>query len=61
MATTEGLLLQTECDIDEEIQRLMDEDAFTVDEWRFIDGSLHSLSGNALTCLIYEPVWRRGL
>ncbi|KAK2594899.1 hypothetical protein QQS21_007398 [Conoideocrella luteorostrata] len=52
VTVTEGLQLQRECEIDEEIQRLMSEDALTADEWRFIDATLHVLSGNVLVSTI---------
>lgn len=52
VAMTEALQLQIEVDIDTEIQRLIDEDALTAEEWRFVDATLHVMSGNVFVSTV---------
>ncbi|PFH57673.1 hypothetical protein XA68_14701 [Ophiocordyceps unilateralis] len=52
VAVAEVLQLQMECEIDEEIERLVREDALTADEWRFVDATLHTMTGNVLVSII---------
>lgn len=52
IALTKALQLQMECEIDEEVQRLIDENILTADEWQFIDATLHLISGNVFTSIV---------
>ncbi|KAF3482463.1 uncharacterized protein GIQ15_05222 [Arthroderma uncinatum] len=51
MDMTRGLLFQVECEIDEELERLMREDTLSADEWRFVDATIHTMAGNVLSCI----------
>jgi hypothetical protein len=48
----QGLLFQVECQIDEEIQHLIDSGVLTEEEWIFVDASLYMVSGNAFTSVV---------
>ncbi|RDA87821.1 hypothetical protein CP532_2963 [Ophiocordyceps camponoti-leonardi (nom. inval.)] len=52
VALSQALQYQVECEIDEELKRLMDEDALTAEEWRFVDATLSVMSGNVLVSTI---------
>ncbi|KAJ6061414.1 uncharacterized protein N7446_005534 [Penicillium canescens] len=52
VAITEALQLQIEVDIDAEIQRMVDMDELTAEEWRFIDATLHVMSGNVFVSTV---------
>lgn len=43
-----AMQFQTECEIDEEVSKLIDEDALTADEWLFLDASVYVMTGNVL-------------
>ncbi|OJJ32700.1 hypothetical protein ASPWEDRAFT_174147 [Aspergillus wentii DTO 134E9] len=44
--------LQTETKLDTEIDRLISEDVLTAEEWRFVDGILYAMTGNAMGSVI---------
>ncbi|KAJ6050227.1 hypothetical protein N7444_006943 [Penicillium canescens] len=48
----QALQLQIEVDIDAEIQRMVDMDELTAEEWRFIDATLHVMSGNVFVSTV---------
>ncbi|KFY93583.1 hypothetical protein V500_03648 [Pseudogymnoascus sp. VKM F-4518 (FW-2643)] len=52
VAMTQAFQFQIECDIDDKIQQLVTEDDLTADEWRFIDATLHVMSGNTFTSTV---------
>ncbi|KAJ5172263.1 hypothetical protein N7492_004856 [Penicillium capsulatum] len=52
ISMTEALQLQIEVDIDAEIQRMIDGDALTAEEWRFIDATLYVMSGNVFVSTV---------
>ncbi|OJJ33320.1 hypothetical protein ASPWEDRAFT_30406 [Aspergillus wentii DTO 134E9] len=52
VAMTQALQLQIETEIDDEIQRMMSEDTLTAEEWRFIDATLHVMSGNVFVSTV---------
>jgi hypothetical protein len=52
VAMTQALQLQIEVDIDDEIQRMVDENVLTVEEWRFVDATLHVMSGNVFVSTV---------
>jgi hypothetical protein len=47
-----ALQLQTECQIDDELEHLINTGVLDEEDWRFIDGVLLVLSGNVLTCVV---------
>lgn len=52
IAMTQALQFQIECEIDAEIQQLMEGNVLTADEWEFIGATLHVMSGNVLVSTI---------
>lgn len=46
VAMTEALQLQIEVDTDVDIQRMIQENVLTAEEWRFVDATIHVMSGN---------------
>lgn len=52
VAMAQSLQLQIETEIDLEIERLMTEDTLTGEEWRFIDATLHVMSGNVFVSTV---------
>lgn len=52
VAMTEALQLQIEVEIDAEIQRMISEDLLTVEEWRFVDATVHVMSGNVFVSTV---------
>lgn len=52
VAMTEALQLQIEVDVDMEIQRMIEEDILTAEEWRFVDATLHVMSGNVFVSTV---------
>ncbi|XP_044717143.1 putative Aristolochene synthase [Hirsutella rhossiliensis] len=42
VAVTQGLQFQIECEIEAELQQLIDMDILTTDEWQFINATLHA-------------------
>ncbi|RDA92444.1 hypothetical protein CP533_6459 [Ophiocordyceps camponoti-saundersi (nom. inval.)] len=52
VAISQGLQYEIECQIDEELKRLIREDALTAEEWRFVDATLSVMSGNVLVSTI---------
>ncbi|KAF3020906.1 hypothetical protein E8E14_000457 [Neopestalotiopsis sp. 37M] len=49
---TQMLQFQVECEIDHELQALIQENILEADEWRFIDATLYAMSGNVLVSTI---------
>ncbi|KAJ5216389.1 uncharacterized protein N7498_002796 [Penicillium cinerascens] len=52
VAMTQSLQFQIETEIDVEIERLITEDALTGEEWRFVDATLHVMSGNVFVSTV---------
>ncbi|CRG87145.1 hypothetical protein PISL3812_04160 [Talaromyces islandicus] len=52
VAMTQAFQLQIETEIDIELERLIAEDALTSEEWRFIDATLHVMSGSVFAAII---------
>lgn len=48
----QGVLFQVECQMDKEIQRLVEAEMLTDDERVFLDASLFMVSGNVLTSIV---------
>lgn len=46
IAMTEAFQLQIEVNIDAELQRMIEENILTSEEWRFVDATIHVMSGN---------------
>ncbi|PWY90688.1 hypothetical protein BO70DRAFT_75875 [Aspergillus heteromorphus CBS 117.55] len=51
---TQALVLELETEIDAEIDRLIGENAFTTEEWRFVDTTLNTLGGNVFCSMVME-------
>ncbi|PLB41613.1 terpene synthase family protein [Aspergillus candidus] len=52
VAMTQAFQLQIEIGMDAEIQRLRAEESLTLEEWRFIDATLHVASGNVFVSTV---------
>ncbi len=52
VALTLALQYQVECDIDDEIQRLMVEEDLTPEEKQFIASTIHIMSGNVFVSTV---------
>ncbi|KAJ5986379.1 hypothetical protein N7451_010744 [Penicillium sp. IBT 35674x] len=52
VAIAQSLQFQIETEIDLEIERLIAEDDLTSEEWRFIDATLHVMSGNVFVSTV---------
>ncbi|CAG8390390.1 unnamed protein product [Penicillium salamii] len=52
VAMTQALQLQIEVEIDAEVQRLVGEGSVTAEEWRFVDATVHVMSGNVFVSTV---------
>ncbi|PYH96539.1 hypothetical protein BO71DRAFT_174421 [Aspergillus ellipticus CBS 707.79] len=51
---TQALVLELETEIDAEIDRMIAENILTKEEWRFVDTTLNTLSGNVFCSMVME-------
>jgi len=52
VAMTQAFQLQIEVEIDAEIERLVAENELNAEEWRFIDASIYTMSGNVFVSTV---------
>ncbi|RCI09985.1 hypothetical protein L249_8495 [Ophiocordyceps polyrhachis-furcata BCC 54312] len=60
VALSQALQYQVECAIDDELERLVRDDALTAEEWRFVDATLSVMSGNVLVSTIMSRYGGQG-